>query len=487
MGRHPRGDTGEEAVSGPAVVGQRFSRWRFVAMLQASEMIAIGTAAVIALAVARHQNALPAPTNRECLGFIILIVVVVQCVLHSLDLYRFDTISQPIRSVTMAVFAWSIAMGPLLLQAQTRDLSGQGARFWVVTWSTIGIVAIGSLRAFAALAAAHLHRAGRLGHSVCIIGTGSEARSCALELRRQCVGVVLVGYFSPVAEEAEQAQPQYLGDLTDLADFLASQRVDEILVATRSDLAPLVDSLRCLPVRVSLLPSALDMTPSWVLRGDDNLGKTPLFRVNIRPLEGWRWVLKDTQDRLLALLLLLLFGPLLLIIAAAIRLSSPGPAIFRQTREGYAGRTFRIFKFRTMHAADCIATDSLPSATRGDPRIFPLGALLRRTSLDELPQLLNVLLGDMWLVGPRPHSPLSKAAGKYFTDAVALYKSRYRVKPGMTGWAQVNGWRGSIDTIEQIEQRVLHDLYYIENWSVLLDLQILIRTGWGGFVHQNAY
>lgn len=472
-------------MNGRGVAGPRFSRWRFVAVLQVSEMIAVGSAAVIALAIARQQNAHASPTNRECLEFIIIIVVALQYMLRSLDLYRFDTINQPIRSVTMAVFAWSVAMGPLILQ--TKDLPEQEARLWVVTWSAVGVVAIGLLRTFAALAGAHLHRAGRLGHSVCIIGTGSEARSSALELRRQCVGVFLLGYFSPVAEKAEQAEPQYLGDLTELAGFLTSQRVDEILVATGHDLARLIDSVRCLPVRVSLLPCALGMTRSWVLRGDDNLGKTPLFRVNVRPLEGWRWALKDTQDRLLALLLLLLLGPLLLVIAAAIRLSSPGPAIFRQIREGYAGRTFRIFKFRTMHAADCIATASLPSATRDDPRIFPLGALLRRTSLDELPQLLNVLLGDMWLVGPRPHSPLSKAAGKYFTDAVALYRSRYRVKPGMTGWAQVNGWRGSIDTIEQIEQRILHDLYYIENWSLLLDLHILIRTGWSGFVHQNAY
>ncbi len=230
------------------------------------------------------------------------------------------------------------------------------------------------------------------------------------------------------------------------------------------------------------------MAPGWLAGGEARIGDLPLLQAGATPLEGWRWVLKDAQDRLLALLALVIFAPVLLAIAIAIRIASPGPVFFRQTREGYGGREFRIFKFRTMHATDAAQeANRLRLAVRHDPRVFPLGAFLRRTSLDELPQLFNVLLGDMWFIGPRPHSPLATAADARYADVVRQYSSRHRIKPGITGWAQVNGWRGPTETAEQIEQRVMHDLYYIENWSMLLDLQILMKTGLRGFVHQNAF
>jgi lipopolysaccharide/colanic/teichoic acid biosynthesis glycosyltransferase len=192
------------------------------------------------------------------------------------------------------------------------------------------------------------------------------------------------------------------------------------------------------------------------------------------------------QDRILAFLLMIICSPALIAIAVAIRLASSGPILFRQEREGYNGKKFVMFKYRTMYAAPS-QTDQLVLTTKGDARVFPLGAFLRKTSLDELPQLLNVLRGDMWLVGPRPHSPLATAAGQRYSAAAKRYMARFKVKPGMTGWAQVNGWRGATDTIEQIEQRVVHDLYYIDHWSVWLDFRILLQTAIKGFVHQNAY
>jgi lipopolysaccharide/colanic/teichoic acid biosynthesis glycosyltransferase len=136
---------------------------------------------------------------------------------------------------------------------------------------------------------------------------------------------------------------------------------------------------------------------------------------------------------------------------------------------------------------DVRPSEEMTLTVRNDPRVFPIGALLRRTSLDELPQLLNVISGDMWLVGPRPHSPLATAAGTRYADAVSRYFSRARVKPGITGWAQVNGWRGPTETLEQISRRVEHDIYYIDNWSLWLDVRILVATACRGFVHHNAF
>jgi polysaccharide biosynthesis protein PslA len=281
-----------------------------------------------------------------------------------------------------------------------------------------------------------------------------------------------------------------LGPLGDLPRFIQRHRVDELIVAIpgrqREAMDDLISYLRCLPICLSIWPESINVPSDWKVAGG-RTGKTPLLRVSGAPLHGWLWLLKDIQDRTIALIVLLLCLPVLLVIALGIRLASPGPVFFRQVREGYCGREFRIFKFRTMHAEASSPSDGIVLATKGDNRCFPFGALLRRTSLDELPQLLNVLAGDMWLIGPRPHSPLATADGRLYSDAVAQYAARHRIKPGITGWAQVNGWRGPTINSEQIRERVVHDLFYIENWSPLLDWRILIKTALHGFAHQNAF
>lgn len=212
-----------------------------------------------------------------------------------------------------------------------------------------------------------------------------------------------------------------------------------------------------------------------------------MLRALEAPMEGWRGVAKFVQDRLLASILVVLCAPLFALIAIAIRLDSPGPVFFRQARRGLNNSVFSIFKFRTMYfnAPDAAGVGQ---ATRNDARITRVGRFLRRTSLDELPQLLNVLQGDMSLVGPRPHPPGTKAEGILFEQAVANYMERYRVKPGITGWAQVNGWRGETETTRKLLVRVRYDIDYIEKWSVWFDLYILGITPLALiFRSQNAY
>jgi putative colanic acid biosynthesis UDP-glucose lipid carrier transferase len=194
--------------------------------------------------------------------------------------------------------------------------------------------------------------------------------------------------------------------------------------------------------------------------------------------------IKGAIDRMVAAVALTLLLPVFLLIGLGIAMSSPGPILFRQARVGYRGRVFRIYKFRTMHQEFC---GSEAPTRRGDSRVFPFGQVLRKLSLDELPQLVNVLLGDMSLVGPRPHMLGQRVEGKCFFEAVNEYAARHRVKPGITGWAQVNGWRGPTDTIEQVERRVEHDIFYIENWSLMLDLVIVIKTVFVGFFGKNAF
>lgn len=189
----------------------------------------------------------------------------------------------------------------------------------------------------------------------------------------------------------------------------------------------------------------------------------------------WQRKQKTVFDCLAATCMLLLLAPFLAAIALLIALDSPGPVLFRQARTGLNNRPFTIFKFRTMHhaMADVLAEQQ---TTRNDPRVTRVGGILRRFSIDELPQLFNVLRGDMSMVGPRPHAPNTKAAGQLFTDVVVNYALRHQVKPGITGWAQVNGWRGETKTIEEIQARVDHDLHYIQNWSLALDVKIMLLT-----------
>jgi len=194
---------------------------------------------------------------------------------------------------------------------------------------------------------------------------------------------------------------------------------------------------------------------------------------------------KRVFDAVLAGVLLFLLCPLMMLIAAAVRLTSPGPALFKQPRRGHRAVVFNVYKFRTMYT-NCGDKMCRQQTAHHDPRVTPLGRFLRRTSLDELPQLLNVLKGDMSLVGPRPHALGMTVEGLANADAVSNYFLRYRVKPGLTGLAQVNGYRGPADTIEHLKQRVSHDLSYIKSWSFLLDFQILIKTAFIVLNDRNA-
>jgi exopolysaccharide biosynthesis polyprenyl glycosylphosphotransferase len=238
-------------------------------------------------------------------------------------------------------------------------------------------------------------------------------------------------------------------------------------------------------------PVALKLVPNMAVRGIplqfvDHSAPVPMLQICASQPSVLVRMVKRAEDLVLAPLLLLAAAPLLLLAAVAVRLDSPGPVLFRQARRGADGVVFQVYKFRTMYhmAAD---QHGKVQAVQGDARVTRVGAVLRRTSLDEMPQLLNVLLGSMSLVGPRPHALGSCAGGIPFEQAVAAYPARQRVRPGITGWAQVNGWRGETDTVDKLTGRVTHDLWYIANWSLGLDLMIMLRTVAAIMSGRNAY
>jgi putative colanic acid biosynthesis UDP-glucose lipid carrier transferase len=213
-----------------------------------------------------------------------------------------------------------------------------------------------------------------------------------------------------------------------------------------------------------------------------NVGDIDAISVFESPHYGVQTYLKRTFDILFSATALLLLAPLLLLIAIAVRLTSKGPAIFKQDRYGLDGKQIGVYKFRSMKVLE--NSDNVVQATKGDQRITPLGAFLRRTSLDELPQFFNVLRGEMSVVGPRPHAV---AHNEHYRNRVAFYMLRHKVKPGITGWAQINGWRGETDTLDKMEKRVEFDLHYIRNWSLWWDVKIIIKTLFKGFGGKNVY
>ena len=472
---------------GPVVA--RVSRWRLIAALQVGEALAVAASADIWLSnVLAEEGAQAGPF--EMVRFAFAVALVVHFVLRSLGAYDFAGILNVWRSGLTAVAAWMLATAPLFFWVVKLEPLGTRWQQCFLDWLAGGLLIV-LVRLGAAYAGTALLLARRLSHNVAIIGAGPEAQRCAELLKADRSGANVID-FIPLAND-DQGQPNTAwraSVIAQLQRLIQINHVKDVIVASsprdRDQLTDLVNGLLCLPVRVLLWPRSIGVEAEWIASSECKIGDMPLLVASAPPLDGWHWVLKDVQDRILAFLLLMICSPVLLTIAALIRLSSPGPILFRQEREGYNGNKFVIFKFRTMNVAPS-DTARLILTERRDPRVFPLGRFLRKSSLDELPQLLNVLRGDMWLVGPRPHSPLATAEGHLYPAAAKQYMARFRVKPGITGWAQVNGWRGATNTLEQIQQRVAHDLYYIDHWSVWLDFQILLQTAFTGSVHKNAY
>jgi putative colanic acid biosynthesis UDP-glucose lipid carrier transferase len=235
-----------------------------------------------------------------------------------------------------------------------------------------------------------------------------------------------------------------------------------------------------LPIDVKLCPGVLD-PPLHIGTLAREFG-VPVLPLLERPLKGWRYPLKRAEDILVSTALLVFVAPLMLLVALLVKLDSPGPMLFRQLRHGFNNRPIVVYKFRTMHAS--AAGGPVIQASRGDARVTRLGRFLRASSIDELPQLFNVLKGDMSLVGPRPHA---LAHNEHYGKLIDLYFARHRMKPGITGWAQVHGLRGETDRIEKMERRLQHDLHYVENWTLLFDLKILAMTVWAVLSRANAY
>ena len=333
-------------------------------------------------------------------------------------------------------------------------------------------------------------RAGLFDSNLAIYGAGRIASRVTDFVKAGGTGLHLVGVFDDRTDpfRVESEGVAVAGGLAALIETGRADRLDEIIIALPQAadrrIADIASRLEHLPVRIRICTHiASDLLDGCLPRHKvSSIGPVGLLDLKAKPLADWAPFLKRLEDIAIGLPALIAFAPVMLLIAIAIKLDSPGPVFFRQKRHGLNHRVIDVRKFRSMRVMENGA--KVTQATRDDPRVTRAGRWLRRSSLDELPQLINIVLGDMSLVGPRPHALVHN---EHYGEMLERYANRHQVKPGLTGWAQVNGYRGETQTPEDMRKRVEYDLAYIDNWSLFADLKILAMTPFYGFTNKNAF
>jgi Undecaprenyl-phosphate glucose phosphotransferase len=422
-------------------------------------------------------------------GMSLLAVILMQ----AFSLHTVPALRAPVVHGIKVFGAWTLVFAGALALAFFLKLDLQFSRVWLVSWYAIGLAMLMSERFALAAFVRRLAREGKLDRRTVIVGGGAAAEPVLRALANQEDGELrILGVFD---DRGEHRSPDVvagfpkLGNVDELVEFARHTRLDVVVftlpIAAEERLLGLLRKLWILPVdiRLAAYSNKLRFRP----RSYSYLGDVPVIDLFDKPIADWDVFTKAVFDRIVGALLLALALPVMALVALAVKLDTQGPVLFRQIRYGFNNEKIEVYKFRSMYV-DRLDPQASQLVTRGDPRVTRVGRIIRRTSFDELPQLFNVVFkGDLSLVGPRPHAPHARAADQLYDDVVDGYFARHRMKPGITGWAQINGWRGETDTPEKIQKRVEHDLVYIENWSLLRDLYILALTPFALLKSENAY
>jgi polysaccharide biosynthesis protein PslA len=370
------------------------------------------------------------------------------------------------------LIACALTFGIVLLLGFALQFIGTVSRVWLLTWAAGVFCWVGGLRILWAHYLRELLRRGLcLDRALVLAESPGHAQRVGDDLERESHGQICV-----VSATAIPGTP--LGPSLDwVEDIVRRGMIDRVIVARFEEAVgqsnALLARLARVAVDVTLIPDLAGLQAP-VLHVD-RIGMLPTIDLALRPLSAIEGALKRFEDLFLGCLIMLLAAPFLITIAVAIKLDSPGPVLFGQLREGYHSRVFRVWKFRTMYH-ETRDERAVRQTSRNDSRVTRVGRLLRRLSLDELPQFINVIRGEMSIVGPRPHALGMTSVGLPMTQVLEQYAARHRLKPGITGWAQVNGCRGEVDSHEKLRRRVSLDCYYIDHWSLSLDLWIILRT-----------
>jgi Undecaprenyl-phosphate glucose phosphotransferase len=426
-------------------------------------------------------------------GAIAGIALLAMLAFQAADIYQVQAFRGHEKQYMRLASAWSVVFLIAISLSFFAKAGDQFSRAWLGTFYVLGLLTLIAFRRALFLLVRRWTRQGRLDRRTVVVGADAngEALIASLAVQRDS-DVRVVGVFDDRGDSrtaANCAGVTKLGMVDDIVEFARRTRVDLVIfalpISAENRILHMLKKLWVLPldIRLSAHTNKLRFRP----RSYSYIGNVPVLDVFDRPIADWDVVMKWLFDKIVGTLALIAALPVMALVALAIKLDSKGPVLFKQRRYGFNNEMVEIYKFRSMYVDQADAT-AKKLVTRDDPRVTRVGRFIRKTSLDELPQLFNVVFsGNLSLVGPRPHAVHAKAEDRLYDEAVDGYFARHRVKPGLTGWAQINGWRGETDSHEKIQRRVEHDLFYIENWSILFDLYILARTPFALVRAESAY
>jgi putative colanic acid biosynthesis UDP-glucose lipid carrier transferase len=386
------------------------------------------------------------------------------------------------------IFTWLAVIFVLLIIAYATKTSSIYSRRVLLSWMVVTPIVLSLFRIIARQVLRELRQRDRNLRTAAIVGAGSQAMHLVEQIEKQpWSGIKLTGFYDkelPTGHQPENTTLSVLGDSIELINKAKNNEIDIIFIALpiirEEEIKKIIVSLSDTTVITYIVP---DLFISELLNTRwGYMGNIPILSIHDRPFTGIDGWVKRLEDIILGSLILMLIAIPMIIIAIAVKLTSKGPAIFKQRRYGIAGEEISVWKFRTMTV--CEDGGEIIQAKENDVRVTTLGKYLRQYSLDELPQFINVLQGTMSIVGPRPHAV---AHNELYRKEIDGYMLRHSIKPGITGWAQINGWRGETDTLDKMEGRVDHDLWYIRNWSLWLDIKTIFLTVLHGFVGKQAY
>jgi len=456
----------------------------FSLLMRGGDIFVVLAAALIAYLLRLDQW--PMPIQYQIA--ILLALLFVPLLFSAAGIYRSWRGGNVIAELRRVTFALCGVVAALIVVGFVTKTSTFYSRLWLGGWVASAWGLLMAFHILLRLALREMRRRGMNTRRVVLVGAGDLAREVISRLRdASWTGFQVVGLYDDNLElhHKKIEGVRVRGAPASFHKLLRRRKVDELWLAlplhAEQRMKEILHDLRHSTVTIRFVPDIFGFR--LIRHSVGEIAGIPIMDLNSTPMVGVNRLAKAVVDRILATVILIVVSPLMLSIAIAIRLTSRGPVLFRQRRHGWDGKPIRVYKFRTM----CVHQEQIGAvtqATRNDPRVTPVGAFLRRTSLDELPQFINVLQGRMSIVGPRPHA---MEHNEKYKDLVDAYMQRHQVKPGITGWAQINGWRGETDTIDKMQKRVEYDLFYIENWSLWFDLKIILITIFKGFMDKNAY
>lgn len=414
-------------------------------------------------------------------------------VLHTVNVYSIQAFNSPIRQTPKLWLGVTLVFALFVTGIFFLKMGDTFSRVWLGAWYILSVLSILFARfAFAAVLKQWCTE-GRIYRRAVIVGGGEQGIEVIKELEAsENTDIRICGIFDERSDDRVPTRIEgypKLGNYDELVEFGRKSRIDLLIVTlpltAEGRIMTVLKKLWVLPVDIRLAAHTTKLR--FRPRAYSYIGNVPFIDIFDKPMADWDFVLKWLFDKVIATIALILLSPIMIAAALAVKFTSKGPIIFKQKRHGFNNELIEVYKFRSMFT-DMSDANASKLVTKDDPRVTPVGRFIRKSSIDELPQLINVLKGELSLVGPRPHALSAKAASQSYHDVVDGYFARHRVKPGITGWAQINGWRGETDTEEKIQKRVEHDLYYIENWSIFLDLYIILCTPYSlVFNKENAY